>query len=117
MTLTERLLPNAEVELSRFVILAAGLAALSGLLFGFDTGVISGALLYINDSFPRLANSSFLQGVVVSISMIGAALGAAMSGRASDALGRRRLIFVGALLFFVGSAGMAIAPSVEWLIV
>lgn len=117
MTLTERLLPNAEVELSRFVILAAGLAALSGLLFGFDTGVISGALLYINDSFPRLANSSFLQGVVVSISMIGAALGAAMSGRASDALGRRRLIFTGALLFFVGSAGMAIAPSVEWLIV
>lgn len=117
MNIIERLLPGAEENLGRFVLVAAGLAALSGLLFGFDTGVISGALLYVNDSFPVLEGSSFLRGVVVSISMIGAMIGAAIAGRFADMFGRRRLIFVGAVLFFVGSAGMALSPSVNWLII
>ncbi|MBX0296888.1 sugar porter family MFS transporter [Haloarcula nitratireducens] len=117
MSVLNRLLPDTEEDIGRFVVVAAGLAALSGLLFGFDTGVISGALLYINESFPVLAESSFLQGVVVSGSMFGAAIGAATGGWLADAIGRKRLIFAGGLLFFVGSAGMAISPTVNWLIV
>jgi sugar porter (SP) family MFS transporter len=117
MSVIERLLPGAEEDLGRFVLVAAGLAALSGLLFGFDTGVISGALLYVNDSFPVLQESSFLQGLVVSGSLFGAAIGAAVGGRLADAIGRKRLIFIGGILFFVGSAGMAVSPTVNWLII
>lgn len=116
MNVVERLLPSNE-DVGRFVVVAAGLAALSGLLFGFDTGVISGALLYVNDSFPVLKESSFLQGLVVSGSLFGAAIGAATGGWLADAIGRKRLIFIGGLLFFVGSAGMAVSPTVNWLIV
>lgn len=117
MSVLERVLPDTEEDLGRFVFVAAGLAALSGLLFGFDTGVISGALLYINDSFPALERSSFLQGLVVSGSLFGAAIGAATGGWLADEIGRKRLIFVGGVLFFIGSAGMAVSPTVEWLIV
>lgn len=117
MSVIQRLLSGTDEDIGRFVIVAAGLAALSGLLFGFDTGVISGALLYINDSFPVLQESSFLQGLVVSGSLFGAAIGAAAGGWLADTIGRKRLIFVGGILFFVGSAGMAVSPTVNWLII
>ena len=101
---------------SRFVVITAALAALNGLLFGFDTGVISGALLYIGDTFPAIEESAFLEGLVVSGTLVGAAAGAAVGGRLADRIGRRRLIILGASIFLVGSLGMAIAPTVEWLI-
>jgi sugar porter (SP) family MFS transporter len=97
----------------RFTYVAATLAALNGLLFGFDTGVISGAFLYIQDAF---AMSSFVESVVVSGALAGAAVGAAIGGRLADRWGRRRLILVGGGVFFVGSLLMAVAPTVEVLI-
>lgn len=103
-------------ERRRFVVITAALAALNGLLFGFDTGVISGALLYIGETFPALEESAFLEGVVVSGALVGAAVGAAIGGRLADRIGRRRLILLAACIFFVGSLGMATARSVEWLI-
>jgi MFS family permease len=103
-------------ERNRFVVITAALAALNGLLFGFDTGVISGALLYISDTFPVLEESAFLEGVVVSGALVGAAIGAAIGGRLADLIGWRRLILVGACIFFTGSLGMATAQTVEWLI-
>lgn len=117
MSVIQRLLPATGDETGRFVVIAAGLAALNGLLFGFDTGVISGALLYIGQTFPALEASAFFQGAVVSSSLVGAAIGAATGGRLADLIGRRRLIFAGASFFFVGSLGMAISPSVTWLII
>ncbi|MGQ3412993.1 sugar porter family MFS transporter [Natrinema sp. LN54] len=106
-----------------FVYVVAALAALNGLLFGFDTGVISGAMLYIRNTFELTTvfgvsmNASFVEGIVVSGAMIGAIVGAALGGRLADRLGRRRLILVGAGIFFVGSFIMAIAPTVEILII
>ncbi|MFC6731004.1 sugar porter family MFS transporter [Haladaptatus sp. DYSN1] len=97
----------------RFVFVAAGLAALNGLLFGFDTGVISGAFLYIKDAFVM---SSFVESVVVSGALVGAVIGAAVGGRLADRIGRRLLIIVGAVVFFLGSFIMAVAPTVEILI-
>ncbi|WP_089864529.1 sugar porter family MFS transporter [Halogranum rubrum] len=97
-----------------FIYVAAALAALNGLLFGFDTGVISGAFLYIQDAFVM---SSFVESVVVSGALVGAVVGAAVGGRLADRIGRRRLILVGAAVFFVGSFTMAVAPTVEILIV
>ncbi|RBI58139.1 MFS transporter, partial [halophilic archaeon] len=89
------------------------MAALNGLLFGFDTGIISGAFLYINDTFTM---SPLVEGIVMSGAMAGAALGAAVGGKLADRLGRRRLILIGAVVFFVGSLTMAIAPTVPVLV-
>ncbi|UVE51665.1 sugar porter family MFS transporter [Haloferax larsenii] len=99
---------------NRFVYVTAALAALNGLLFGFDTGVISGAFLYIKDTFTM---SPLAQGIVVSGALAGAAFGAALGGHLADRWGRRRLILVSAVVFFVGSLVMAIAPTVEVLVV
>ncbi|UPM42347.1 sugar porter family MFS transporter [Halocatena salina] len=104
---------NADKDHSNFVYVIAAIAALNGLLFGFDVGVISGALLYINQSF---ALSPFLEGVVTSSVLVGAMIGAATGGQLADRFGRRRLTLAGAAVFFIGSFGMAFSPTVEWLI-
>ncbi|SEW30904.1 sugar porter family MFS transporter [Natrinema salifodinae] len=123
MSVVERLFPGADEDTGRFVVVTAALAALNGLLFGFDTGVISGAMLYIRDTFDLTAlfgyplASSTVEGLIVSGAMAGAIVGAALGGRLADRLGRRRLILVGAVIFFAGSLLMTIAPTVEILIV
>ncbi|WP_306054311.1 sugar porter family MFS transporter [Natronococcus wangiae] len=114
---------HKDSERNSFIYVVAALAALNGLLFGFDTGVISGAMLYIRETFELATilgysmSPSYVEGVIVSGAMIGAIIGAALGGRLADRLGRRRLILVGAVIFFVGSLIMAIAPTVEVLIV
>jgi MFS family permease len=70
----------------RFLYLVAGIAALNGLLFGYDTGVISGALLFLKKQFGL---SVFLQEVVTSSALAGATIGAGTSGRLSDRFGCR----------------------------
>lgn len=105
---------NADKDHSNFVYVIAAIAALNGLLFGFDVGVISGALLYIEQSF---ALSPFLEGVVTSSVLVGAMIGAATGGKLADRFGRRRLTLAGAAVFFIGSFGMAFSPTLEWLIV
>lgn len=94
------------------VVLIASVAALCGLLFGYDTGVISGALLFIRKDFLL---SPFLQGVVTSAVLAGATLGAGFSGRLADRFGRRRMILAVALLFFVSSILTSMAPNPGWL--
>jgi MFS family permease len=91
---------------NRFVYVVAAIAAINGALFGYDTGIISGALLYIEKDF---ALSNFLQELVVSGVLVGAVLGAAVGGRLADHLGRRRLILITAGVFFVGAVGMGLA--------
>lgn len=98
----------------RFIYISAALAALNGLLFGFDTGVISGALPFIERTFEL---SPLFQEIVTSIVLAGAAIGAAIGGTLADRLGRRRVTLFGAVIFFVTSLGMAFSPSVWWLIV
>jgi len=97
----------------RFVYVVSALAALNGLLFGFDTGIISGAFLFIQDSFVM---SPLVEGIIVSGAMAGAAAGAAVGGQLADRLGRRRLILIAAIVFFVGSFTMAVAPNVPVLV-
>jgi sugar porter (SP) family MFS transporter len=87
--------------------------ALGGLLFGYDTGVISGAILFIPNDFKL---SPFLQGAIVAGLLLGATVGAACAGRLSDRLGRRKLIIIAAIVFTVGSLLAALAPSVGILV-
>jgi len=89
-------------------------AALGGLLFGYDTGVVSGALLFIRQV---MSLSATLQGIVVAIALAGAAIGAAMAGNLSDRIGRRRVILGAGLLFIAGAVISAIAPGVTVLLI
>jgi sugar porter (SP) family MFS transporter len=97
----------------RFVYIVASIAALGGLLFGFDTGVISGALLFIRQDFNL---NAFTEGFIVSSLLLGAMVGAGVSGALSDRLGRRTIILVAAIIFAVGAIGAALSPTVEMLI-
>ncbi|MFF9127871.1 sugar porter family MFS transporter [Streptomyces sp. NPDC014889] len=92
----------------------AAIIALGGFLFGYDTGVISGALLYIKHDF-RL--NAFEQGSVVSILLIGAMLGAVSAGRMADRLGRRKALATEGTVFLVGTAILTTAPGYWTLIV
>lgn len=90
------------------------ISTLGGLLFGYDTGVISGALLYMNDSFNM---SAVEEATVVSALLFpGAALGALAGGRMADRLGRRGSLLICALLFLLGAIGCAIAPTVGFMV-
>src|SRR5215212_7557798 len=97
----------------RFVYVVASVAALGGLLFGYDTGVISGALLFIGKDFQLTA---FLEGFIVSSLLLGAVVGAGISGVLSDRLGRRTIILVAATIFAIGAVGAGLAPNVGTLI-
>lgn len=90
------------------------LAALAGLLFGLDIGVIAGALPFITDEFQITAHT---QEWVVSSMMFGAAVGAVGSGWLSFKLGRKKSLMIGAILFVAGSLFSAAAPNVEVLII
>jgi SP family galactose:H+ symporter-like MFS transporter len=92
----------------------AGVAALGGLLFGYDTGVISGALLFIRQV---MSLSPTAQGVVVAIAPAGAAIGAAAAGQLSDRVGRRRVILGAGLLFIAGAVISAVAQDVTILLI
>jgi len=87
--------------------------ALGGVLFGYDTGVISGALLFIPNDFKL---TPFLQGAIVAGLLLGAMIGAALAGRLSDRLGRRRLIIIAAVVFTLGALLAALAPTV-WVLI
>lgn len=80
--------------------------AVGGFLFGFDTGVVSGALLYLRDEFSL---NAFEQGSVVSVLLIGAVIGATATGRMADHLGRRRSLGVIGGVFLIGTAMVCLA--------
>jgi len=93
---------------------AAVLAGIGGLLFGYDTGVIGGALPLIASDFDW--DTPFRKGVITSSLLLGAALGAFLAGRLSDRLGRKRLILITAVTFVVGIAGASLAPEAVTLV-
>ena len=97
----------------RNVVLTAAIAGLGGLLFGYDTGIIASALLFIKQDFEL---GSFAQGVVVAAVPVGAIAGAAIAGPAADTYGRRLMILLAAGVFIVGALGSAAAQNVEVLI-
>jgi MFS transporter, SP family, galactose:H+ symporter len=92
----------------------AAVAALGGLLFGYDTGVISGALLFVKRSF-HLGSTG--QSVVVSAVLVGAVIGAGAAMLIGDRIGRKVLIAASAVVFIAGTAVAAGATGVGVLIV
>lgn len=96
-----------------WLYLVTVVASLGGLLAGFDMGVISGAMLFINTEWIL---SPFVQGWVVSSAIVGAVIGAAGNGILSDIYGRKKIIIATALIFIAGSVFSAVAPNVGCLI-
>ncbi|MBV8117900.1 MAG: MFS transporter, partial [Candidatus Eremiobacteraeota bacterium] len=91
-----------------YVLLVACVAALGGLLFGYDTGVISGAILFITKDF---ALNTRLQEFTISVVLIGCIAGAAGAGALADAIGRRLTLLVSGLIFLVGALVSALTPN------
>lgn len=96
-----------------WLYVVAIIASLGGLLSGYDTGVISGALLFINESWDL---TDYMQGILVSAVLIGAVIGAAINGVLADIFGRKKIIISTAIIFILGSILCAFAPNVYILI-
>jgi len=101
-------------HIKMFIYLTAGIAAMAGLLFGYDTGVISGAILFIRDQFKLTAGRTE---AIVSAVLVGAVIGAALSGALADRYGRKKVIMVTAFLFGAGAIGAALANGVAMLVI
>ena len=113
LTLNKASGPNSNARTEPFVKVIAVVATLGGLLFGYDTGVISGALLFMG---PELHLTPFTTGLVTSSLLFGAAFGALLSGHFAAAAGRKKIILVLAVIFAMGALGTSMAPDVAWMI-
>ncbi|HEY5911409.1 MAG TPA: sugar porter family MFS transporter [Verrucomicrobiae bacterium] len=120
----DRSTPPATGRLTASLIGSTVVAALGGLLFGFDTAVISGTTDWLKGGFvaqiterlhgvmPSVSNESllsFMLGFTVASALIGTVLGSIFVGRPADSLGRRGVLFVLAVLYFVSAIGCALA--------
>ena len=97
--------------------LIALVATLGSLLFGYDTGVISGALpyMYLPTDAGGLALKTWEEGLVGTFLCVGAALGASVGGKLSDKYGRRHNITLLAIVFFFGALGCTVSPNI-WIL-
>lgn len=100
------------MKITKYLIFILG--ALGGLLYGYDNGLISGALLFIDNDIPL---NSFTEGLVVSSMLIGAIIGSGASGPLADKLGRRRLVLFIAIIYIIGSITLFIAPNITILVI
>lgn len=97
-----------------YVLLVASIAALGGLLFGYDTGVISGAILFIRKDF---ALDSQTEAFTISVVLLGCILGSALAGTIADRFGRRPTLFTAGVVFLGGALISALAPSETALLI
>ncbi len=96
------------------IYFATAIASLSGLFFGYDLAVISGAILFIKKQFLL---SPTLEELVASSSLIGGLFGALLGGMLADILGRKKVLILIALISTLGSIGSALATDVIWIVV
>lgn len=85
-----------------------------GLLFGYDTGVLNGALPFMTESLDL---TSLTTGLVTSSLLLGAAIGALFGGRLADYSGRRKNILLLAVIFFFATLGCTLAPDVTTMVI
>ncbi|MGG4470671.1 sugar porter family MFS transporter [Paenibacillus alvei] len=102
--------PPKQKDPKKFLKRITIVSTFGGLLFGYDTGVINGALPFMADK-DQLNLSPFTEGLVASSLVLGAAFGSIFGGRLADKKGRRRVILYLAVLFFFSAAGCVIAPN------
>ena len=96
-----------------FMYFVAAIAALGGILFGFDTGVIAGALIFIKQTFLP---PTYQQELVVSMVVLGAFFGCLLSGSLANRYGRKKVLLFTSFIFIAGTAICSLAPDVITLI-
>lgn len=101
----------------RSPLLIAGVATIGSFLFGYDTGVIAGALpyMYLPTDANGLALDSYSEGLVTAMLAFGAAFGALLGGQLNDRIGRRKNILLLAGIFIVGTVGCSLSTSPEMM--
>lgn len=104
---------NIEVDRSPLLYIAAGIASIGGFLFGYDTAVISGAILFIKKQFSL---SSLMEEVIISALFLSATIGAPIGGILADRFGRRKILIFTGLTFALGTICLALSPNVIVLI-
>ncbi len=95
------------------IYIIAVIAATGGLLFGFDTGVISGAIPFFQKDFG--IDDGMIE-LITSAGLVGAILGAVFGGKLTDRIGRKKIILAAAVIFFIGALWSGIAPDAQNLI-
>lgn len=105
--------PAMDRPRKKFIILVSAVAALGGLLFGFDTAIISGTIPYITSYF---ALNEYMLGWAVSSILIGCAVGALVAGKGADRYGRRFMLICCAILFAVSGIGAGLSNQL-WLFI
>jgi len=108
-------MPNDEKESGLYVARVCVVAALGGLLFGYDTGVIAGAIGFLETHFNL--DPSFQKGWVAASALIGCTIGVSIAGLLSDWLGRKRTLIVAAILFFISAVGTALPKDVTMFVI
>lgn len=109
---TTTTLPPQQTHL--FLFITSAVAALGGFLFGYDTGIISGALMFIQQTYSA---STLAQEMIVSSVVFGALLGALSSGKLSDIFGSQRMLLYMAVTFIIGTLLSTLAPTITTLII
>lgn len=99
---------------SFYLIMIAMIASLGGILFGFDTAVISGTQSMVRAKF---ALTEWHLGWFLSSALVGCIIGAAVSGVLGDYFGRKKTLLLSAVLYFVSAVLTATAWDFNWLIV
>jgi MFS family permease len=103
-----------EEKLTFSIIFSALIAALGGFLFGYNTSVISGALLFLSKEFALQPEK---EGVLVSIILLGALLGSCTGGVITDRLGRRKTLILTGITYCIGTMGVALSKDVGMLLI
>jgi MFS transporter, SP family, galactose:H+ symporter len=99
-----------------FIIIISSIAAIGGFLFGFDTGVISGTVIFLQDPKGWALTDSQLGGVTTAV-LLGAVLGCLISGKITDIFGRKKIIILTSAIFMCGAVLSGSAPDVNFLII
>src|SRR4051794_27198505 len=99
---------ESATQLTGLMLAVACVSAIASLLYGYDTGIISGALLQISKDFDI---GSGMKQVIASGILLGAVLGALICSRLSEQIGRHRTILIVSAVYVVGAVAASVAPS------
>ena len=92
-----------------FMAMFVSITTIGGIFYGYDSSIIGVAQMYFADDFPEITPTEIA--FIVSIAMIGGAIGALISGTISDRYGRKPIILISVFIYIVGSLIIATSPS------